>query len=278
MHGGTAQRGYTVIEVLIFMAISGFMFVVAAGFINGKQSSAELRQSLSDANTQLRSVINDVSNGFFPSNGDFVCNADSPGAPSFPALVGSPNQQGANKGCVFMGKVIQFGTDGTGGRGYRIYTIAGRQYADTTGALPTNFAQAYPVVVPAAGVTQDKSFQLGLAITRATTTASDPNGVKPLSGLGFFTSFGSYDSGGSLNSGNQGVVVVPIYGNLNEDETTMKADIATSVRDNNVDPNPSVKLCFDNGKGRYGALTLGGTASQRLATSVQVVNTASDCP
>jgi len=175
-----------------------------------------------------------------------------------------------------MGKVIQFGTAGSGGTGYSIYTIAGLQY-DSTGNTPTNFSAAKPTVVNQSGITQDKSFALGLSITKATTSTSDVKGVHPLSGIGFFSTFGSYDVGGNLNSGSQSLLVVPIYGNLNEDTATMLTDIASSVTDDNVDTNPAIKLCFDSGKNRYGMVTLGGTGSQRLATTPYITHAASDC-
>lgn len=63
MNGGYQSRGYTIVEVLIFMAVSGLMFVMAVVFVSGKQANAEFRQGLYVVNSDIRSVINDVANG-----------------------------------------------------------------------------------------------------------------------------------------------------------------------------------------------------------------------
>src|ERR1044071_4210461 len=83
MRGGEQKQGYTIVEVMVFLAISGFMFLIAAGFVAGRQSTAEFKQGMNSINDQMRQVINDVGNGFYPSNSDFTCNAVLPGQPPF---------------------------------------------------------------------------------------------------------------------------------------------------------------------------------------------------
>src|SRR5947209_7153977 len=100
MKGGKTKtpRGYTIVEVMIFLAVSGFMFIIAAQFVSGKQAHAEFRQGMNDVKAQVQQTINDVANGYFPSNSDFSCNTES-GRPQ--PDTGSTGQ-GQNKGCVFM--------------------------------------------------------------------------------------------------------------------------------------------------------------------------------
>lgn len=280
MRGGTRNRGYTIVEVIIFLAISGFMFVLAASFVQGRQGKAEFQQGMNAVNTQVRDVMNDVGNGYFPSNENFRCEATS-GAPSFPTG-GTAKAQGTNQGCVFMGKVMHFGVAGTDLSGYSIYTLAGRQYKGTQqeGIFPTSFSEARPVVVRASTVdmTDRGRLKWGLRITKATTTATDPNGVRPLSGIGFFSSFGSYETSDSLSSGSQSTVVVPIFGPLDASEDAMMGAINSYVVDGNVDRTPNIVLCFEGGRGQFGTLTLGGGEGQRLGTSVKTSNADNICP
>jgi len=75
MIGGNKPHGYTIVEVLIFLAISSLMFLLAAGFISGKQSAVEFKQGMNDINTQIGSVVNDVANGQYPPSATFTCTA-----------------------------------------------------------------------------------------------------------------------------------------------------------------------------------------------------------
>lgn len=291
MRGGTPdrgkkQKGYTIVEVLIFVAISGFMFVIAAAYVNGKQASAEFKQGISQANSSLRAVMNDVSNGFFPSLGDFRCTAGGSGAPAFSATA---TGQGENLGCIYLGKVIQFAPDGDTAR-YNVFTLAGRQYKPSTtqNEVPTNLAEAMPVVVP--GLTQTYNFEHGNRLVKAGTVIEDSLGAhSDLSGIAFLTSFGRYDTGtragltgANLSSGNQSVIAVPIFRGFGITTAEMTSRIATDVTDANVDTNPAIRLCFDGGSGWHGVLSIGGAGghAQRLATTVQVSKAATGaiCP
>src|SRR4051812_20289476 len=98
-------RGYTIVEVMIFMAVSGFMFVIAAYFVNGKQASAEFRQGMNSANTVVQQVMNQINSSFYPSQENFTCKITGK-----PHLFATPNKLGTNQECVFLGSVLQFGT------------------------------------------------------------------------------------------------------------------------------------------------------------------------
>ncbi len=251
------------------------MFVMAAGFISGKQSKSEFRHSMDDINSQVQQIINDVSNGFYPSTENFQCTAGATGSPS---ISSGANEQGSNLGCTFIGKVIQFGTNNGGIRnGYSVYSIAGRQYAPSPPApaprslLPTNFAEALPTVVynngpPRVDTTDRKQLKWGARV------ASMKNGTLDINGIGFFTTFGSYETSNTLRSGSQNVIFVPLAGTFGEPEIDMRNRIegATGVTDANIDPNPDILICFDGGNGQFGTLNIGGGNGQRLTSRVQV--------
>lgn len=275
MRAGHDSRGYTIVEVMIFLAISGVMFLIAATFVAGKQGRAEFRQGINDTNSQIQQVINDVSNGFYPSNNNFTC-SPNPGPP--PSLLisynASPPEQGANQGCVFLGKVIQFGLSGSNGANYNIYTVAGSQFANgaSSGNPPTDFTEAVPTTVDNSQVnlTEQNVLQWGL-----TATKMYDNGT-PISAVGFMSSFAS-QTGGSLDAGSQTVNVVAIPSTPitsgGATEPQMVSAIDSGITDPNIRTKPNILICFDGGKGQFGSITIGGsTGSQRLATSMQISN------
>lgn len=276
MRGGSNSRGYTIVETMIFLAVSGIMFLIAANFVSGKQGKTEFRESMDDINTQVQQVINDVSNGFYPSGENFTCSAVGANPPT---IVAGAGKQGTNKNCTFIGKVIQFGVNGTNGSGFNVYSIAGRQYAPSPPAaspntdVPINFAQAKPSVIynlgpPLVDVTDKRQLRWAAQATKVT------NAGLATSGIGFFTSFGNYDAGGSLKSGSQSVVTVTIPGGLNiKEEPDMINAINSGITDLNVRNSPDILVCFDSGHSQFGTLNIGGSNGQRLTSRVQIYET-----
>ena len=280
MRGGTGSRGYTIIEVMIFLAVSGFMFVLAAVFVSGKQATTEFQQGMNDISTQIQQTINDVSNGFYPSTANFTCSSTSGGL-TISTL--SSTQQGQNAGqrsgisgggCVFLGKIMQFAT-GNNPSNYAVYTVAGSQFAGgaTTGDVPTTFAEAQPTVIDS--LTQPHGLEYSIKITSMKDfTPGGPSGGRDLSSIGFFGSFGQYTGGvnNELESGSQTVTVVSLIGTpAVTDSTTIGTPSMASVTSAlNARPQPDVVLCFRGAATQYGTITIGGSAGQRLTTSMNI--------
>lgn len=276
MRGGISPQGYTIVEVMIFVAISGLMFVMAAAFVSGKQATAQFRQGINDINTQIQQTINDVSNGFYPSNSDFSCSAATNGGISPSAI---PAQQGTNGGCIFLGKVVQFINPSS----YNIFTLAGRQFApgsNNAATVSTSFADAQPVVIATPDWPNDLT-QYGTLTWGLSVTSMFSNG-DPIDAVGFFGSFSNYGDNGSLQSGAQTVNVLtfPTSGATtppNATASTMISDLDDSTNWAAATPiaNPNILICFNGGTGHeYGSLSIGNSAGsangQRLTTSIQI--------
>jgi len=272
MRGGRQKQGYTIVEVMVFLAISGFMFIIAASFISGKQAKNEFRQGMNDINSKIKQTINDVSNGYYPSNGDFACIADNLGStPTFPT---GAKETGTNKGCAFIGKVMQFSTGSVDSSTYNIYSVIGRQFQtdDKTLLPPTTFAQAKPVPMTGGGgskdLTQEETLDWGLKVDKMY------NGTTPIGAIGFFAGFAtSTDS--NLDSGAAAPVVIPIPGSqLGEGRTNMETQINSLASGATVvDTDPEITICFKGEAKQYGRLTLGKTdnvSRQKLSTRVQI--------
>jgi prepilin-type N-terminal cleavage/methylation domain-containing protein len=95
-------RGFTIVEVLIVLAISGVIMVATIPFISGKQSSTQYTVGINQLQAQISSVINNISTGNIPVAGSFTCTA-----PSLVNIV--PGGTGSNTGaCQFIGEAIYF--------------------------------------------------------------------------------------------------------------------------------------------------------------------------
>lgn len=133
--------GYTIVEVVIFLAASGALLVASATLINGRQERIRFSQSIVSLEQQLQDTFNDASTGYFPSNSDFSCTSTPTGGRSGGPRVrldfAGDTDQGTNSGCVFVGKLIHFHAETHIGGGsyrlvntnYNIYTVVGSRYA-----------------------------------------------------------------------------------------------------------------------------------------------------
>ena len=280
MKGGQNKKplGYTIVEVMVFLAVSGFMFVVAATFINGKQANAQFRQGMNETNQAVQTVMNDVINGFYPVNSNFKCDADATHPPN---PHGGSNTQGENLGCTFLGKVIQFdAADNTGARDgahYNIYSVAGRQYApNSTSVGPKNFTEAMPVAVdePDINLTEYDTIKWGNTVSAMYSVDSLGN-YTPIGAFGFFNGFGNFDGAGTLQSGASSaqVAIVPVVqlGNKEKVVTDNIPNITTPLS------NPKIVICFNGANGLKASITVGGNNGQQLTTDLEIAGVDSKC-
>lgn len=267
----------------MFLVISGFMFGVATKFIDGKQQKAEFRQSLSDTASQFQQIISDIGSGSYASNDNLVCTAAPLSSPSFSS---GAKDQGSNKGCVYLGKAIQFDsvppTGPADGTHFTIYTVAGRQYSSTNNqVLATQFghltgADVFQVAMPDSGGTTQSTFKYGSQLTKVlwqtssgvTVPASCPSTNPGM--IGLFGSFGKYNGFGGLVSGAQSVVVTCVPGvSRGQDSAAGKAGIANIVDSSVLPGGVQYLLCFE-GNTQKGTITIGGSGGQQLTVSAKV--------
>lgn len=294
MKGGLRPHGYTIVEVLIFMAVSGLMFVMAVVFVNGKQSSVEFRQGIYEVNSELRNVINEVSDGrsdalSFGTTTNCTASAGG-GAPQIKNTLSK--EQGTNggvNGCIFLGKVVQFGDTNFApdtATYYDVFTLAARQVTATNEPV-TSFLTAQPIAIHTIPTVSSKTLTIsrrmpaGLEITAAyqcnNTLCSSRS---PIGAIGFFGSFNAAlgVAAGSGQSGSQTITTAVIpSSSLNAAPNTAAANINTNTQ--NIGPthiignqpgNPRyVLLCFRNGE-RRGSIVIGGINGQAFTTQVKI--------
>jgi hypothetical protein len=108
--------GYTLLEVMIFLAISSTLFAATVAVIRGQSAQAQFSTSVNDVNSKINQWIDDVSNGFTGTSAgssdtesDFICTVRGVGGGRTPELkvgTGTTKARGTNSDCVFLGKMI----------------------------------------------------------------------------------------------------------------------------------------------------------------------------
>ena len=177
MRGGNKYSGYTIIEVLIVLAISSFMFVIASQFISGKAADTSFRTGVNEMASRIQDAIDQVSNGQYTDQ-QVACSVVG----SVFTFTANSGSQGNSQDCIFIGKYFAFSAGDTK---YPLYTIAGKTVNDGS------YASANPQI-----------------ISQFTYKNVIPQGLKPYvpKYFGFAQSLGSYS--GSYSSGAQSLKIV----------------------------------------------------------------------
>ncbi len=220
------QQGYTILEVLIFVAVSAFIFISAMVAINGRQQQVQFTQGVREFEAKIQDIMNDISTGYYPTNQTIRCQVTG-GVVSFNFNSGNTETLGGNSDCIYAGKVIQVLPSGTNSDiRLIIYNLAGKRYADTDNTLLADtLSEVAPKMVSTTTVTEEDSAEeyltrFGLKITKLTeVTAISPS--PSFGALAIMPKLG----GGGVNADNsqaQQVSVGTIFGTAaNQDESTL---------------------------------------------------------
>lgn len=273
-------RGFTVVEVLIVLAVTGMLFVSAAVLIAGRRAQTEFNQAIRQIQTQIQQVINEVATGYYPNANNFQCSAGAGGPILNP---GSGTEQGANSGCIFLGKAIQMGLTGTDPEEFVVFPIAGLQKT-AAGNEVTSLAEAAPVAIAPNSTESlpDNSIttQLQGGITSVRMTYTQAGVTRPIGVVAFVNKLASY-TGQSIVSGSQQVSVVPVDdGSVDSalQRTALQGATAinTSLASSTQNPSGGVQICLmSGGTKQSGLITIGNSARQLSVTLTIKSNT--DC-
>ncbi len=284
MKGGSPYGGYTIVEVLIFLAVTGALFVAIFPTISGQQRKTEFRQAVKDVETRLQDVMNDVSTGYYPEIGsNYKCTIQG-NRPKIEASAADGHGQGTNEDCIFIGKVLQFGED-TGGTvdqsKLRIYTVAGLRLTNT-GEQVKAVKEANPMPVdPGANSTLDLTEEVellyGLKIIHSDIVGGS-SALDKHSLIGIFTTFGQTVSG-NLESGSQVADLAYIHTGNNSQRAQIIAHIKNVGNGTNVghdefaEGEKGVLLCFQSGGTDQVAIIEIGGQGRKLTTHTTYMTT-----
>lgn len=274
-----SQSGFTMVETLVVLAVTGALFAGAIVFVSGKQRNTEFAQAVGEVKSQVQQSINEVSSGYYANNGRVKCSIFS----SKPRIIDSPTPHGSNEDCIFMGKVLQFKVQSTTPEAYHVYTMVGLR--DTTTTSQFDLAAAKPRVAARTigdpGNTADlydiNLLRNGLTVERM---YYDEDPAKTIGAIGFASGMSSL----GMEDATQQVNIVAIPGtSLNQDKingvktindrlTTIDAALAATV----VNPSKGIQICFKSGSNHLWALmTIGG--GSRVSSVETEIKTGVNC-
>lgn len=270
--GGNPPGGFTIVETLIVLAVTGLLFVSAAVVINGRQQKTEFMVGLQSVKQQLQETINETASGTFPSSDNFKCSKGNP-----PVLSDTADVQGTNFGCIFVGKIIQF-SPSPDPNVFNIFTLAGNQYDNATGLEVSSVDAAAPqAVAPSSSqpfLTKDLTdvHQLSNALTVQSLTYQKVNpgiGNINTAAFGFVPNLGEVQyNGGGLSSGSQRLDLYAVKTtSLGETKSGLVSDI--DFQPTKLDAAKEVDLCLSGGNGQSGLIVINANGSQ-LAVTLQI--------
>lgn len=256
-----SQRGYTIIEVMIVLVVTSALFISAVLLINGRQQRTQFDQSIREVRSQIQQVINEVSNGFYPDFSSFTCTVTASGPPSFALASGG---QGTNEGCIFLGKAIQFGVEGTDPQEFRVINIAGRQ-KNSSGNEVANLSQAQPRVIAL-----DGGSNVNVDISTTQNLLYGLSAVWADAGVIAFTSNLS-DVSSPNGASIQELNISPVNSTvLDMSEVGAVQAINSNLASSPQNPSGGARICFvSGGTDQSGLITIGGEAG-RLSVELDI--------
>ncbi len=281
-----SQGGFSVIEVLIVLAITGALFVSAAILIAGKQNQTAFGQAMRQVQSQIQQALNDVATGYFPDSNSFRCTAGAT-----PVLSLMASAQGANSGCIFLGKAIQFKVSATDPEQFAVYTVTGLQNVGACATEAACLASAKPMVIapsnpshPAGGypdISVDERLQNGLSVSRV--WYRNGAGDIDVGAIVFANSLTQSGASGKLVSGTGRVNIIALDGTtlsntkLNMAEA-MNSDGGNKIANGTINPTGGVFVCFASGGTQdYGIVQIGGEGRDLAITLTLKDNTGAPC-
>ncbi len=273
--------GYTILEVLIFLAVSTFLMVSAIAAMSGSRRNTEFAQSLRDFESRISDVINDVPTGYYPANSTIGCQIS---AINGTEIVNTTAQNlGGNDDCLYVGKAIQFVPDGDDTK-VLVYNIAGRRLAAGTGTPVKKISETEPVAV---ALPTDVSFkdsvdeislQYGLKVTNVFDGADS---TKTYGVLSVMTLFEGILPSNEVSEG-QSVQIGAINGStLNSTKDTAVSNIGALTEIAATNPGgfqtstDGFVICLESDNGKKASLTIGAAGSGGV--KLEVDNHHVDC-
>lgn len=157
--GGQKQprpSGFTIVEVLIVLAVTGMLFVSIMLLLGGRQNKTEFSVGSREIGSQIQQLINEAQTGYSGAS-NLRCDASS-GSGTL-RLTNSTNQEGTNADCIFIGKTLIF-------RGDTVYTfpMAGARKSSSGKEVST------PLEARATAIAPDQTTNAGFTASAMQTT------------------------------------------------------------------------------------------------------------
>lgn len=266
-------RGYTIVEVMVFLAVTSLLFAMIATTFSRRQGRQEFSVAARDMESRLQDIANDVSTGFYSNPGTFRCTTPG-GIPDIDPIPASAGTQGTNEDCIYIGRAAQFDlANGDGGNNrynYNLYSIVGARQT-TSGDDVMSYAQANPrtITSPPQGVDLTQNVQLPAGLRFARMHVRSGGTYTPIRGVAFISTFGD----DAANSGSLSVNVLPLaVASSNNAKSTVVDSVSNLASTGGTGSNPEdgIYICFNgDNSDQYAEYHLGGS-NARLTTSLEI--------
>jgi len=146
------RGGYTVIEVLLVLAITGALLTVGFSAFRGKQGQVQFQQAMYNTQSEFQTIVNDVLSGATQDGtegGDAssaICEETGSGTPGVrpPDPGETVSGVGTGQDCLMLGRSVLVTPDsGT----LNIFVVVGLRYLAGSDRPVTNFEEAAPTPV-----------------------------------------------------------------------------------------------------------------------------------
>ncbi len=257
------KGGYTIVEVLIVLAVSSLIFLSAVLAVQGRSARTGFDTGMREIDSKLQDWLNDTTTGYYPGAGQNGCQSKPPSnRPSVDPKYSKPSDPNYVPECVFLGKAIHAPADS---RKIFAYTVLGnRLFTSSTGSvsLVNSMLEAKPEpIAEPVNLTDTYELPEGITVKRIV----DPSGSKYMAG--YYIKFDGGSSGGT----NSTAVDTYLYnadgfGTMEngKDDSVVKCIEDTGLPsggkcigdDAPVPANTKWTICFDSNSGRTAQISI----------------------
>lgn len=281
MKGASSQGGFTIVETLIVLGVTGMMVIGAILLVSGQQNRVQFQQSIQDVQARIQQAINEVGAGYYPSNDNLICQRQAGQV----SLSSGSREQGTNTGCIFLGKALQFGAASANGQDMVVHTIAGLEDnagGDLAAADPTSVARGLSTNSSANFPDASVSNQLLYGLTTVDMYYFEGASRRTVGAVAFVNGLGKYEDS-QLMSGSQQVDVIPVDGSgpaasggFVTDKRRVADAINTNLASGSKNPTSGVRICLASaGTRQSGLITIG--SSNRGPSVTLAIKASVDC-
>ncbi len=245
--------GFTIVEVMLFLAMSSFLLVVLVSSLDSGRRNAQFSQGVRDAELKLADIINDVPTGYSANSGGISCNTSGPR----PVLGVGANSLGTSEDCIYVGKAVRFRQ---GDDSYYVYSLVGKRET-ATGEPVDTIDEAAPV--SDLSTRQEVKFQWGFTVEKIF------NGDTPANEYGSIALMPNLSGASPSNAASvgQAVLIGGIQGtDITDDELTTRGVIDKLTDNTTLDggfatASKGIIMCLISAEGKKASLTLGASGS-----------------
>lgn len=243
------SAGYTIVEVLIVLAVTGGLLMGAVISLSGRQRQTQASESVHLLDSVITGFSREVASGFYPSSTS--CTAPAGGGP---VVTGAGGAAGGNTGCIFLGKIMNFRTTE-----YSPMNLLGRQFVGNTTDDVATLAQAQPVKLADAGAS---TYPFGLEVTKiiSMTSGTEYKALAFIAELGGGSSIANNPINGSRSIQLYGVLG-PVSANTSDASLPVTAGDLVAMPD-------GARICAKTANDKYAEITVGSGGNQYTTNTV----------